>query len=88
MRPGVFGALALAIAFGLFFRRSWAPVWAQWTGLAFIVWSILEQVIFGQTETAFNSLMPSTAISFFIWGILVVTLRRPKVRHYFQEHPA
>lgn len=87
-RPAVYGLLSLAIAIGLYFGFVWAPRWARWVGLGIVIWSTLERLIFSPSQYASRTLIGTSLITFLLWGILLLILRRPKVRDYFQENPA
>jgi hypothetical protein len=86
-RSALFGLTALGLGLGLFTGRLWAPGLTQWAGLMIVIWTLLERAIFSASEYAQRTIPATIIITFTLWSTLVVALRRPIVRDFFQEHP-
>jgi FtsH-binding integral membrane protein len=87
-RSALFGLMALGLGLGLFTGRFWAPPLTQWAGLIVVIWTLLERAIFSASEYAQRTIPATIIIALLIWSALVIALRRPTVREFFQEHPA
>jgi hypothetical protein len=88
IRPVCFGLISLGIAAGLYFGRPWAPRTAQWISLAMVLWTLIERGILSPSEFAARTLLGTASITLLLWSGLLIMLRRPKVRKYFQENHA
>ncbi|MCJ7824947.1 MAG: hypothetical protein MUP44_08620 [Anaerolineales bacterium] len=86
-KAALYGLLSLGLAIGLFFGHPWAPSGTRWTGLVILIWTALERLIFSTSEYATRTIPATMIIALLIWGALVLALRRPSVRDFFQEYP-
>ena len=87
-RPAFYGLISFGIAAGLYFGRPWALPSAQWISLAMILWTLIERGILSASEYAARTLVGTAFFTLLLWSVLFITLRRPKVRKYFEENHA
>ncbi len=87
-RSALFGLLSFILALALFFGKSWSPLATRWIGMAILLWSALERVIFGVNEFAVRTLAGTVILGFITWIALLLALRNQKVKTYFGEHLA
>jgi len=84
---GVWGALALGTALGLFFGRTWAPRAARAGAFLFAAWYWADRLLFVHTEYARRSWPAAAALTVAGVGFTLWALARPHVNHYFGRSP-
>lgn len=81
----VWGAMGLAIAYGLFSGHSWARTLARWGALAFAVWYWTDRLFIARSHYLDISWPPALAITLLTLLGLFWLLSRPAARNFFGE---
>jgi hypothetical protein len=84
-RSIAFALISLLLAIVLYTGQQQAPKWTLWGGIGIVTWSFLEHVMFSPDTNG----IPAVVIFYALfWSAVILTLRHPGVRSYFQEFPA
>ena len=85
LRNGLWGLSGLIAAGGLFFSRSWAPFFTQWTGVAFAIWYWSDRLLLARSDYAKRSWPAAGVLTLLAVLWLLWILRRPSILEFFRE---
>jgi hypothetical protein len=81
----VWGGLALALGFGLWSGRRWAPILLRSAGLTFFAWYWVDRLAIVQSEFSRHTRLWAAAATVLVLAVVAWGVRRPDVRRFFQE---
>ncbi len=82
----VWGLSGLAVAYGLFRGRTWAPALLRLGGLAFLLWYWADRLLLVRTDYAVRTRPFSVFVTFLAVVAIAWVLRQSSVQAYFREN--
>jgi hypothetical protein len=82
---GLWAAIALAAAFGLYRGSSWAPILTRWASLGYAVWYWTDRLQVGQTDYTRRTWPFALGVTILSLVAIFLLLNLRSIKHFYRE---